>query len=328
MLAAVLCYYFGIRAYISMENIESASIYLSSSYPDRTKATEILEDCQEAENPVDICFYWDGGLQWIENENYGRSSKVLVVGLTGDVSLYNWKGNALNQEDRRGCIIDRETALELFGSADCTGSMVTFGGKQYNICQVVPWTHQVMLIHPTENDTVYTRVFVRPKKGESLQNAASRFLMSYGLNGSLVDDEWLFAFAFVALLFFPAGLTLTFFKTARAGKKAAGDNKRMYWFWQYAMILAVGILLYLIYRNFRISSDWLPDKWSNFGFWPEKIEKEREKLNLYLMLPKTVSQTGRIQQMAKSVLGGISALILYLWAGKSRNLFKDGEGLK
>ena len=328
MLAAVFCYYFGVKAYVSAENTESAVIYLSASYPDRIKAAEILEDCQQLENPVDICFYWDGGLQLAENENYGRSSKVLVVGLTGDTSLYNWRGSALNQEDRRGCIIDRETALELFGSADCIGSTVTLGEKQYDICRVVPWKHRVMLIHPTEKETVYTRVFVRPKKGESLQNAASRFLMSYGLNGSLVDDKWLFALAFAVLLFFPAELTLTFFKTARTRKKAAQDNKRVYWLWQCVIILGVGILLVVIYRNFGIPNDWLPDKWSNFGFWSEKIEKERENFNLYLMLPKTVPQTERIQQTVKSVLGGIFAFVLYLYTGKIGNIFKDGVVLK
>lgn len=325
MLAAVFCYYFGVKAYVSVENTESAVIYLSASYPDRIKAMEILEDCQESENPVDICFYWDGGLQLAENENYGRNSKVLVVGLTGDTSLYNWRGSALNQEDRKGCIIDRKTALELFGSADCIGSTVTLGEKQYEVCRVVPWKHRVMLIHPTEKDTVYTRVFVRPKKGESLQNAASRFLMSYGLNGSLVDDKWLFVLALAVLLFFPAGLILTVFKIASARKKAAGDNKKMYWIWQCGMILGVGILLVVIYRNFRIPGDWLPDKWSNFGFWSEKMKKERENLNLYLMLPKTVPQTEGIQQAAKSVLGGILAFVLYLCAGKIGNTFKNGE---
>lgn len=320
MLAAVFCYYFGIGAYVSMENTESAVIYLSASYPDRTEVVKILEECQEAENPVDICFYWDGGLQRVENKNYKRSSKVLVAGLTGDASLYHFRGSALNEEDRRGCIIDKKTALELFGSADCIGSTVNFGGEQYEIRQVVLWKHQIMIIHPTKKDTVYTRVFVRVKKGESLQNASDRFLMSYGLNGSLVDDEWLLALALIALLFFPAGLVVMFFKAASKRKKAAKDNKGEYWLWQCVMILGAGILLVLIYKNFHISSDWLPDKWSNFEFWLEKIKKERENLDLYLMLPKTVPQIERIWQAVKSMLGGIFALVLYLCAGKSSRL--------
>lgn len=317
VLAAAFCYYLGVKAYVSVENTESATIYLSASYPNRIEAVEILENCQEEENPMDLCFYWDGGMQWVKNESYGRSSKVLVAGLTGDASLYNWRGNALNQENRNGCIIDQETAIALFGSTDCAGSTVTFGENQYEICKVAPWRHRVMLIHPTKKDTVYTRVFVRPKKGESLQNAASRFLMSYGLNGSLVDDRWLSTLALAALLLLPAGLFVTFFKVAEERKKAARDNKRLYWLWQCAIVLGAGIVLVLIYKNFSIPNDWLPDKWSNFEFWSEKIEKERENLDFYLMLPKTVPQTERIQQAAKSVLGGTSSFILYLCTGKN-----------
>lgn len=312
VLAAVLCYYFGVKTCLSMEKNGAAVIYLSASYPNRTAAEEILEDCRNGENPVDVCFYWDGGLQSVENENYGRSSRVLVAGLTGDASLYHWRGGALAQEDRIGCIIDRETALELFGSERCTGSTVTLGETDYEIRRIVPWSQRVMLIHPTDKDAVYTRAFVRPRKGENLQNAARRFLMSYGLSGSLVDDRWLGIMAAAALLLFPAGLAAAFFKAVGERRKAAGEHTREYWLWLGISVLAAGVLLVFIYRNFRISSEWLPDKWSDFGFWTEKIAKERENLGLYLMLPKTVPETEQIRKAAGSLFYGIFALFFYI----------------
>lgn len=326
VLAAVLCYYFGVRSCFSMEKTGAAVIYLSASYPSRTAAEDILEDCQAGEDSVDVCFYWDGGLQSVKNENYGRSSKVLVAGLTGDASLYNWRGGALAQEDRTGCIIDRETALELFGSDNCTGSTVTLGENDYEIRRIVPWSQRIMLIHPTDKEVMYTRVFVRPRKGETLQNAGSRFLMSYGLSGSLVDDGWLAALAGAALLLFPAGLAAAFFKAVGDRRKAAGEHTREYWLWLGISVLAAGALLFFIYKNFSISSDWLPDKWSNFGFWPEKIAKERENLGLYLMLPKTVPQTEQIRKAAESLFCGIFALVFYIRGLLVQSRFKK-EGI-
>lgn len=324
LLAAALFYYLGLKACFSMESTGAAAIYLSASYPDRISAEGILEDCREGDSPVDVCFYWDGGLQTITNENYFRSSEVLVAGLTGDASLYNWRGSALAQEDRKGCILDRETALELFGSENCIGSTVTLGENQYEIRQVAPWSQRIMLLHPMEKDTVYTRVFVRPGKGESPQHAANRFLMSYGLTGSLVDDGWLDALAKAALVLFPAGLAAAFFRTAGNRRKEAGKNAKGYWLWLGISIVSAGALLFFVYRNFSIPNDWLPDKWSNFGFWTEKLKKESENLGLYLMLPKTVPQTERIRLTAESLLWGSLSWILYLCAGKrTENMKKE-----
>lgn len=305
-------YYLAVKTYASMEKSDSSAIYLFASYPDSSQAAEILDEVKESENPVDICFYWDGGIQMIENPNYGRSGKVLVAGLTGDASLYDWRGNALYEENRKGCIVDEKTALELFGSTDCIGSIVTLEKKQYEICRVVPWKHRVILIHPTGEKIQYTRIFVRAREGENPQTAAERFLMSYGLNGIFVDDGWLLSVAKISLFFLPVGIILTFFKTIIAQKRRTRDDKKRYWIWQFVFILGVGVLFILIYKNVNIPSDWLPDKWSNFEFWSEKIKKETENLSLYLMFPKTVPQVERIYQMVKSVVAGVSSLMLYL----------------
>ncbi len=316
LLIAGFCYYLGVKSYISIELADSASIYLAAPYPDSAQAEEILEESGEAEDSMDICFYWDGGIRTVENKDYGRSSKVVLAGLTGDASLYHWRGNALSEENKRGCMIDEKTALELFGSTDCVGNRITYGKEEYEICRVIPWKYRVMLIHPTTRDIQYTRVFVREREGETRQNTANRFLMSYGLNGTFVDDEWLLLFAKIGLFLLPAGLVITFFKAVSKKKKAVEDDKRKYWVWQCVMILGVGILFFLIYKNFHIPSDWLPDKWSNFGFWPEKIEKERENLSLYLMLPKTVPQVERIVLAVKSVFFGMIAFISYVYGTK------------
>lgn len=317
LLVSVFCYYLAVKSYISMENTDSVSIYLSAPYPDNIQVEEILEESKEAEDFFDICFYWDGGISSVENESYGRSSKVLVAGLTGDASLYDWRGNALSGENRKGCMIDRKTALELFGSTDCVGGIVTLGKEQYEICRVIPWKYKVMLIHPTGREIQYSRVFIRERDEESLQNTASHFLMSYGLNGVLVDDGWLLLFAKGGLFLLPAGFIVTFFKFANERKKATGSRKKE-WIWQCAIVLGVGILFFFIYKNFSISRYWLPDKWSNFEFWSEKIERERENFSIYLMLPKTVSQAERLVLAVKSVFWGIVAFILYICEAKKR----------
>lgn len=304
-----------------MEKNSSASICFSGTYPDRTMAEEILKDSREGEKATDICFYWDGGIRTVENPGLARKSQALAAGLLGDASLYSWHCNALSQEDREGCILDKKTALELFGSENCIGSIVKLGEKNYRVRKVVPWSQRVILFHPTEKEMVFTRVFVRPEKGESRRKAADRFLMSCGLWGTLAEDEWLEAICTIALLFCPAVWILLFFQFLYVKQKKYVEQKKYeqqketgkhaiaYWLCSAGMVIAAGGLLFLICCNIHVPTDWLPDRWSDFGFWKRKISEEREKLCWYLILPKTVPQAERMMQ-AMRVLGFSAGAIL------------------
>ena len=291
-----------------MEKNSSASICFSGTYPDRTMVEEILKDSREGEKATDICFYWDGGIRTAENPGLARKSQVLAMGLLGDASLYSWRCNALSQDDREGCILDKKTALELFGSENCIGSIVKLGEKNYQVRKVVPWSQRVILFHPTEKEMVFTRVFVRTKNGESREKAADRFLMSYGLWGTLVEDEWLEAVCKIVLVFCPAVWTVLLFQFLCVKQKKYVKQKKAekhtiaYWLCSAGMVIAAGGLLFLICCNLRVPADWLPDRWSDFGFWKRRISEEGEKFCWYLILPKTVPQAERMMQ-AMRVLG-------------------------
>ena len=308
LLAAAFCYYLAVKSFFSLEKNDSVSICLTGNYPNRAMAEEILKDSREEENLTDICFYWDGGIRTAENPGLARKSQVTAVGLLGDASLYSWHCNALSLDDREGCILDKKTAVELFGSENCIGSTVKLGEKNYVVRKVVPWSQRVILSHPTEKEMVFTRVFVRPKNGESQEKAADRFMMSYGLFGTLVEDEWPETVCKIALLFCTAVWTVLFFQflcvkqEKYVEQNEAGKHAVAYWLCSAGMLIAAGGLLYVIFRNVHVPADWLPDRWSDFGFWERKISEEREKLCWYLILPKTVPQAESMMQ-AMRVLG-------------------------
>ncbi|MFR4242309.1 MAG: hypothetical protein ACLT4B_06030 [Clostridia bacterium] len=39
--------------------------------------------------------------------------------------------------------------------------------------------------------------------------------------------------------------------------------------------------------NGEIIKDWIPDQWSDFGFWMKKWKEMKTNFQRYLMLPKT-----------------------------------------
>lgn len=311
-LLIAITYLCGLKAYLGTERNTAVNIFLSSAYPDQARVEEIITAEQEKEFPSDVCFYWDGGIRNALQKEYGRQSQVLVVGLLGRTGLYDWKASGLAENDKQGCLIDRKTAVALFGSAMAEGGEIRLGKDTYQVRKVLPWKQSVMVIRPKDKESVYTRAFVRPKTGETAQSAAERFLMSYGLSGSIVDGEILNAAALIFLILFPGVLMVELFVSAFRESRKYKEHQKEYWFWSGACVLVVALIVFLIVRYVRIPVDWIPGKWSDFQFWPDKIAQESAKFKLYLMLPKTVTQAEQMVAGFKAMLWPLISLILYL----------------
>lgn len=218
---------------------------------------------------------------------------------------------ALDENDQEGCIIDEKTAVELFGSRNCVGGAVVLNDKTYLVRQAASWNMHRILIHPDAKDTIYTQVLVRPAKGQSKENAASGFLMSNGYFGTLVDDGWLENLT----SWFPAAFVLlaAFCIQGILGRLVKGSR---YLRWILTAFLWGGCLFFLS-GWITFPYDWLPDKWSDFSFWPEKIQKEMELFRWYVMLPKTAAQAERLCAgmgcMLKCAAATVIMLIADVW---------------
>ena len=308
---AALLFYSGIQNYASMEERSAAVIELYGTYPDQKRAEEILASGAKAEEFTDLCFVWNGGMTDLQNPEYVRQTQVAVTGVLGKASLYDREGMALDENDQEGCIIDEKTAVELFGSRNCVGGAVVLNDKTYLVRQAASWNMHRILIHPDAKDTIYTQVLVRPAKGQSKENAASGILMSNGYFGTLVDDGWLENLT----SWFPAAFVLlaAFCIQGILGRLVKGSR---YLRWILTAFLWGGCLFFLS-GWITFPYDWLPDKWSDFSFWPEKIQKEMELFRWYVMLPKTAAQAERLCAgmgcMLKCAAATVIMLIADVW---------------
>lgn len=297
---AFLLFYSGMKSYVNMETSSSAVVELYGEYPSRQQAEEILKDCQSADEVTDVCFVANGGMENVENPDLSRQITAQVTKVCGMAALYDRAGAALEERDESGCIIDSSLASALFGSRNCVGGKLLLGEKLYQVRGIASWNQPVILIRSWEKEQLYTQVLIGRKKGQNPQNAANSFLMGNGLSGTLVDDSWLL----VISSWFPAVFLLAF--AIWAGKwigKMQGEGKisetgtlskaekSARFRNAFLKVLIWAVCLFLISRLVTVPSDWLPDKWSDFSFWPEKIKKETQLLKWYLMLPKTMAQT-------------------------------------
>lgn len=285
------------------------SVFLTSFYPDKQRVEEILNSEKKNEFPIDVCFYWDGGFQTITQKEYGRRETVMVGGLSGKSELYDWQADGFAEGDRDGCLLDKETAMKLFGST-VPGGKVEFANKTYVVRKVIPWKQKLMLIHPENPETLYNRAFIRKTTSGNAQKDAEQFLMRNGLAGMVVSNERIKGLAFFSLFLMPAGIGLGLVFQAYSEKKKAGKNLFVYWFWTVIGMAVFLVILFVFWRNIQIPDDWIPGRWSDFNFWQEKIKRELESLKQYIMLPKTVVQAERILVGVKTIFWELLSLTI------------------
>lgn len=314
---AILCllcgvFFSGVRDFLMSGRGGNAVIDLCGDLPDQEDAERILEQCRESEEVRDACFVCSEGVRTVVNQELARMTEVQVVNCTGMAALYDASGMALGENDREGCVIDRGTAEMLYGSPDCVGCWLSLDEKRYQVRGTADWNQRRILICSPENDSSCTQVIIRLHDCEIPENAAEEFLMQNGLSGICTEDGWLDTASAFVICFFPA-VTVWGSGTA-ATLRMDGKRKK-----QYAgiavKILALVTWTAVFWQIMEIPYSWIPDKWSDFGFWTERLLKEKEDLGWYLMSAKTPEQLEHliyaVRSMGKCALAASASLAVW-----------------
>ena len=305
LLTAAL-FYSGMKDYVKVGKTDTAVVELYGYYPTVNQAKQIWENYQSGDEIIDFCFVWNGGVQVVTNPEDFRQTNARVTGAVGMAALYDRQATLLEENDETGCVIDKDTALELFGSENCAGSQLTVGEQIYEVRGVVSWNQHTMLIRPSRKNQVCTQVLIRGKKGQNLEGAASDFLVGNGLSGILVDDSWLE----VILPWFPVAFLVMLIITV-----SRWLYEMEHGIWENGFVIRIllwGIGLFFCARLLsNIPQSWLPDKWSEFSFWPGKIRKTMEAFRWYIMFPKTMAQAERLMSGIGCIIKcGAAALLI------------------
>lgn len=281
------------------------SVFLTSPVPNERRAADILEVEKNSKTPEDVCFYSDLGLVSISQKEYSRSSEVFAGVLLGNAAVFDWRLNGFGEDDKEGCVIDHKTAMELFGSAS-PGGQLSFQGQDYTVRKVLPWKQRVLFIRQGKDEVQYSRVFVWKNEDD--------FLIRHGLSGKIVHGEYVNIVMILFLILLPVNVILRLLKDTYHEGKEQGTMAQVIW-----LLLFVGVLGFLFWKLggiFEIPGDWIPGKWSDFGFWQEKMKEMAEDLKIYLMLQKTPAETEFLISSGKAVFFSLGSYILERDAGK------------
>ena len=117
-LLASFLFYSGMKDYVKVGKTDIAVVELYEDYPAVNLAKQIWENYQSDDEIADLCFAWNGGVQVVTNPEDFRQANARVTGVVGMAALYDRQAALLEENDETGCVIDKDTALELAPQKD------------------------------------------------------------------------------------------------------------------------------------------------------------------------------------------------------------------
>lgn len=242
------------------------------------------------------------GLPW--------SQKVVCMTVVGDkgqvLKRQLLTGNFGYKEDTDGCVVSSSTAFALFKSLDVAGQKVRCKGKLWTIRGVVKsdWP-LVMTAAGQQEDRTYSNLSFAWPDADQTAKKTRELLFQYGITQEGVLWDGSFFASVCRLLLTVPGWCLLFGLLRFPGV-------RRHPVFKYALLF-IGAA-FLIYVGFHFPEDFIPGKWSDFGFWVRKYREISQNAIGILEVEKTVWDVERMFSLAVSGIcsAGAGGILLFL----------------
>ena len=315
LLAAVVLYLWAVSfCQLAKEDANLTYIVLSQSI-DAAVAEEIFEQETMLEDSVGFCFWGEAAAQTVSCRETGGMAEVTQVLLSGNPEVLGAGILAWH----KGCFLDEVTAEKLFGTADCGGQTLWQGDIPYRVFGTISTLQPTMLTVAAEKDGAVLNRCVLSVTAEQGEQIASQFLMRWGLQGEMIGFYPLWAAVHNFLLILPGSLLLT----------SLVYGIRRFWALAFPNRVKIGILLVgevglLIFLcgQIIILPDMIPSRWSDFSFWGNWLEAQKENIQLVLLTPMGERHLQMMLDMVKSILSSTAAFLIAAWT-RRRQRYAD-----
>ena len=306
-----------------------------------SEAVKIVESSQEREESkeedneqiTDFCIWGQRERAVLSNDNLSRNILANVIMMCGNPELLFEDCRVPGREDLQGCLIDQESAWQLFGSSNVVGKEITYNGKNYTIRKVIPGTEKIAAFQisrqkksknegeqadhfePLETDECQlNRLTVHPPRDWTIQALQEAWSNQYGFVVELLDMELLRGLAGGCVLLVPITVCLMFLlylcHQYRSQEKMLGKITVA----GLVLILA-GMAWFFLKKWVQIPDDYIPTKWSQFYFWTALWEQKLEQGRLLLKMPKSVLDYSWIRHFSKTIICGLFGELLLIAGG-------------
>ena len=269
------------------------------------------------------------GEEEVMNRSLKRTAKVPIQLVAGDMSLTTPAtlrfGNYVYQEDSKGCIIDTDTAFQLYGTENAVGNIIFCQNKDYYIRGVVKSLRPVIITTGDDSIKYVNLEFLYPENGKEQGEAlAQDFLLQNGFfQEYMINDSYFYGRLMNSWLSIPIWifyLILCYFLIrcllidyAWKNKSVRKLNRILYSIIAFLSIIGYGIMLYQYTGNpFYIPSKFMPTKLSDFNYWSGQIQGIREQLQQLQYIIPNPKDVFLINELLKLPLNIMIMFLLYL----------------
>lgn len=290
---------------------DTAEVMLEETALTGRQAEEICEREREGADAQGCCFWGELEKTELFCRETGSSSTVKAVLVTGNPELIRPGCGALAYQER-GCILDEQTAQELFGTQQAEGQLLWCRERSYVVCGTVESLNRILIRKAEEADgAVLDHLSLSLAGNADGSSVVQQFLIRCSLSGRGMDSRFLNALASDFLLLLPllfgGWLVYTFFWQ---GKRNAAVFGKVLWF-SAAGLLTAAVLFLVVYRV-QIPADMLPTKWSDFSFWEQWWETNRANLLLLLGTAKGEAQLAALWNLGISIICSVCSVLFGL----------------
>ncbi len=123
----------------------------------------------------------------VQAEETGKSTWASLLCISGPSELLLPYGKNLPREDLEGCLMDADTAVELFGSPRAEGMTILAEGKKRVIRGVFSSPKRLIIVQGVgSGQEGFRRITLQRMWRQPIKALGEEFLMRHGLNGSLL----------------------------------------------------------------------------------------------------------------------------------------------
>lgn len=283
LLVFLLFLFANFYAVVCLFKLKEYADSIALCYPPGTIQASVLESLTENEEAEETVVFsqaaiWKSlGENWISTEQTGRERKVSCYQMKGQPEavfgtdlIY---GRYFLDKENHACLLDQDTARQLFGSDNVLGMEIQVDEKCCRITGVLRGKQSVCVFSAGNMESdCYDGVAVRKiNAGESSSIAISRIEAILGSTGGQKIDNQLYYVT--ACLFYFGVLALIVILTGIA----LGKERQRKWIYIAGLFAAAGVL-WLGIRCAAPGSDYLPTYWSDFGFFSRLFQEKAEQI--------------------------------------------------
>lgn len=244
----------------------------------------------------------------VENRALFRRTEAVVLALHGRSDVLFPQMPVLN--GKMGCFVSTALAYELFGTTEVTGLSVTCQEKVYEVAGVIEHKEHLFVYEPKEEEMAsFQRVVMKAKEQVSRRVLEERLQLAFGF-GKILDHTWMKMVLELYLSVIPILLSVFLLGNVwKYQKESKHKPEKCVWLF---LFVGIGVVVgFLTIRNISIPLDMIPDRWSDFEFWTDYVVCQRENLERWVQMRKTVFDMRIVRAVRKIVCYNTVAIVLF-----------------